>query len=78
MIVVHKLSQRQACKAVSLLQSTVRYKHKPRNDDAVIQELQHLIEKHPAIGFWQCSIASAEKDSYGIISAYTGCIQHLN
>jgi putative transposase len=54
MIVVHRISQRQACKAVSLPQSTVRYKHKPRNDDAVIQELQQLIEKHPAIGFWQC------------------------
>ena len=51
MITVHKISQRQACKAVSLPQSTIRYKHKPKNDNDVIQELQQLIEKHPAIGF---------------------------
>lgn len=50
----HNISQRQAAKAVGLPQSTLRYKHKPRNDEAVIQELQQLIEKHPSIGFWQC------------------------
>ena len=54
MTTVHKISQRQAAKAVSLPQSTLRYKHKLKNDDAVIGELQQLIEKHPSIGFWQC------------------------
>jgi putative transposase len=55
MIRVHKVSQRQAAKAVSLPQSTLRYK--PRNsrkDEEVIAALRALVEKHPAIGFWQC------------------------
>src|SRR4051812_25091730 len=54
MVREHRISQRQACKAGNLPQSTLRCNHKPRNDDAVIQELQQLIEKHPSIGFWQC------------------------
>ncbi len=53
MITTHKISQRQACKAVSLLQSSSRYKHKPKNDGSLISELQLLIDKHPSIGFWQ-------------------------
>jgi putative transposase len=54
MISEHKVSQRQALKAVSLPQSTVRYQKKPRKDEAVIIALQQLVDKHPAIGFWQC------------------------
>jgi putative transposase len=53
MIQEHGVSQRQACKAVSLPRSTQRYKPKPKADEAVIDQLQQLIEKHPAIGFWQ-------------------------
>lgn len=49
----HGVSQRQACKAVRLPRSTQRYKAKPKADEAVIDQLQQLIEKHPAIGFWQ-------------------------
>jgi putative transposase len=40
MVTTHKISQRQACKAVSLPQSSSRYKHKPKQDDALISELQ--------------------------------------
>lgn len=50
----HQISQRQACKAVGLAQSTLRYQQRPANDEAVVTELQTLVEKHPAIGFWQC------------------------
>ncbi len=53
MIQEHGVSQRQACKAVSLPHSTQQYKPKPRADEAVIDQLKELIEKHPAIGFWQ-------------------------
>lgn len=49
----HGISQRQACKIVSLPRSTNRYCHKPKADGAVIEQLQQLVEKHPAIGFWQ-------------------------
>src|SRR5205085_7523007 len=49
----HQISQRQACKAVSLSQSTVRYKPVANKDEEVINALQLLIEKHPSIGFWQ-------------------------
>ena len=49
----HGVSIRKGCKAVSLPRSTYRYKQRPKNDDAVIDELNALVDKHPAIGFWQ-------------------------
>ena len=53
MIKEHAISQRQACKAVSLPRSTKRYNHKANDDGALIDQLQQQVEKHPAIGFWQ-------------------------
>ena len=53
MVTVHKVSHRQACKAVHLSSSTHRYKKKPGGDEPVINQLHQLVEKHPAIGFWQ-------------------------
>jgi putative transposase len=53
MIQEHGVSRRQACKTVSLPRSTQQYKHKCKADEAVIDQLQQLVEKHPAIGFWQ-------------------------
>jgi putative transposase len=53
MVEEHDISQRQACKTVMLPQSTQRYRHKPKADSEVIDQLQQLVEKHPAIGFWQ-------------------------
>ena len=49
----HRISQRQAFKAVGLPQSTARYKPNPKNDGPVIDQLQELVDKHPSIGFWQ-------------------------
>lgn len=54
MIREHGISQRQACKALSLPRSSHHYKRKPKNDEPLIEALQMLVEKHPAIGFWQC------------------------
>jgi putative transposase len=53
MIVEHGISQRQACKAVKLKRSTNQYKHKPKDDGAVVDELNKLVAKHPSIGFWK-------------------------
>lgn len=53
MIEEHGLSQRQACKTLSVSRSTHQYIPKSRNDTPVINELQELVGKHPAIGFWQ-------------------------
>lgn len=53
MIQEHGVSQRQACKTLSVPRSSYQYLPKPRNDTPVINELQRLVEKHPAIGFWQ-------------------------
>ncbi len=53
MVTKHKISQRQACKAVSLPQSSSRYKRRPKKYDALISELRLLVDKHPSIGFWQ-------------------------
>ena len=53
MIQEHDVSQRQACKAVSLPRSTKRHRHRSKADEEIIDQLQQLIEKHPSIGFWQ-------------------------
>lgn len=47
------MSQRQACKTLSVPRSSFQYKPKAKNDTPVINALQGLVEKHPAIGFWQ-------------------------
>lgn len=47
------VSHRQACKQTGLARSTQSYKPKAKKDEPVIQQLQLLVEKHPAIGFWQ-------------------------
>jgi len=49
----HRVSIRQGCRAVGLARSTYRYTPKPKQDDAVINELNRLVATHPAIGFWQ-------------------------
>lgn len=53
MINEHGISQRQACKTLELQRSTVQYKPKPKADNDVIDQLNSLVAKHPAIGFWQ-------------------------
>jgi putative transposase len=53
MITEHRISQRQACKVVSLPRSTQQYKRTPKQDEPVIDQLKELVDKHPAIGFWQ-------------------------
>lgn len=53
MVEEHRLSERQACKTLSLPRSSYRYRHKVKHDEPVITELNHLIDKHPSIGFWQ-------------------------
>ncbi len=44
----------QACRLVHLPRSSYGYQVKPREDHALITALSALVEKHPAIGFWQC------------------------
>lgn len=53
MVEEHGVSQRQACKALSVPRSSYQYSPKPKNDTPVITELQELVGKHPSIGFWQ-------------------------
>jgi len=53
MIKEHGISQRQACKAVSLPRASNQYNRKQRDDGPLIEAFNQLIEKHPAIGFWQ-------------------------
>jgi len=54
MVMEHGVSYRQACKEVSISRTTVQYQHHPKDDTLLIEELQLLVEQHPAIGFWQC------------------------
>lgn len=53
MVEEHGLSQRQACDALSVPRSSYQYKPKPNNDMDIIVDLESLVSKHPAIGFWQ-------------------------
>ncbi len=74
MIIEHQVSQRQACNAVGLAQSTIRYKPRVKDDGLIINELQRLVEKHPAIGFSQSYFRLGEKDIRGITKESIGCI----
>ena len=49
----HGVSIRQGCRSVFLKRSTYRYEHKPKEDEAIIDALNKLVEKLPAVGFWQ-------------------------
>lgn len=53
MIEEHGVSQRQACKTLSVPRSTYNYQPQEKQDTPVISELENLVEKHPTIGFWQ-------------------------
>ncbi len=51
MIEEHGVSVRQACKALQIPRSTQSYQPVLKDDTRVIEQLQQLVEKHPAIGF---------------------------
>jgi len=53
MVKEHGVSQRQACKTLRVPRSSVQYNPKSKNDTPVINALHELVERHPAIGFWQ-------------------------
>jgi putative transposase len=50
-IAEHKLSERQACRAVNLNRCTYRYQSKKTDDHEIIQELHQLAESQPR---WGC------------------------
>ncbi|WP_419800893.1 DDE-type integrase/transposase/recombinase [Mucilaginibacter sp.] len=53
MISEHRISQRQASKAVGIARTSMQYQRKAKSDAGVIEQLRTLTEKHPTIGFWQ-------------------------
>ena len=53
MINEHGLSSRQACKVLNLPRSTYQYEPKLKDDSELIDQLKAMVDKHPAIGFWQ-------------------------
>ena len=54
MILEHGISQRQACGSAGVARSTAQYSKARPDDAAIIEELERLTAKHPAIGVWQC------------------------
>jgi len=54
MVEEKNLSIRQACQLVNVPRSNYNYIAMPDKNEPVRKQLQLLIEKHPAIGFWQC------------------------
>jgi putative transposase len=63
MVAEHGVSQRQACRALSVPRSTAQYKPKAKDDEHVIEALRGLVDKHPAIGFWQSYFRLRRKGS---------------
>lgn len=53
MVEEHGVSQRQACNTLGVPRSTFHYHPRPKADTPIIMELESLVGKHPAIGFWQ-------------------------
>jgi putative transposase len=53
MIQEHSISERQACNSVGLARSTAQYRKTPPDDTPIIQALEQLTQRHPAIGVWQ-------------------------
>lgn len=51
---IHHVSERQACDVLKVNRSSYQYVPKEKDDTAIIDELNQLIEKHPSIGFWMC------------------------
>jgi putative transposase len=49
-----KLTIRQACRVAGIPRSNFSYQPRPDKNEPVRTELRQLVEKHPAIGFWQC------------------------
>ena len=69
----HGVSIRRGCEAVGLPRSTYRYERRPRSDEPIIEALTALVERHPAIGFWQSrSTGCAWRGTRGITSGSTG------
>lgn len=54
MINEHSVSLRKACKEARIPKSSFVYTAKEKKDDAVIEQLSDLCQKHPSIGFWMC------------------------
>lgn len=50
----HLVSCRQACKALKQPRSSYLYQAAVKDDTVLINAFNHLVQKHPAIGFWQC------------------------
>jgi len=53
-ILEHRVSVRRACCSVHLARSTYGYTPIIKDDSEIIEALNQLVEKHPAIGFWKC------------------------
>lgn len=49
----HGISSRQACAALKIPRSSFGYKPVVKDDSVIIEQLNRLVEDHPAIGFWQ-------------------------
>lgn len=70
----HKVSHRQACKAVHLSSSTHRYQKKVGKDEPVVSQLQQLVESILPLAFGSATTVSAGWVGYGITSGFIGCI----
>jgi putative transposase len=53
MVEEKKLTIRQACRLMNISRSTYQYIPRPDLNGPVRDQLQLLLERHPAIGFWQ-------------------------
>lgn len=52
-IAEHGISRSRACRIVGLSRSVHSYRPRPRDDSAIVEELDRLSERHPTQGFWK-------------------------
>lgn len=70
MIEEHGVSERQACKALSVPRSSYHNSPKPKNDVPVINELQLLVGKHPC--HWFLAVVFSNQAQGIIMEPQTG------
>ncbi len=71
----HQMSERRACRLVSLARSVFRYAAHPRDDREVQAALAALAQRHPEFGFRK--MFTGALGDWGIYGITSGCIEYI-
>jgi hypothetical protein len=71
-----RLSQRRVCQALGFDRSSMRYMHnlaKEHSDQALVQELRLLAQKHPSLGYRKITVLLKRQGQEPIPSGCSAC-----